>query len=718
MRVRPGPLVRLATRLAISNHRQQRWRLLFSSVVAFVGVGMMLAGACTYHYFSLVWDKSEARSFVPAAQSGGREASDMVLAEITSDEWDGMRVDIAWLQPAPGVSSVPLPPGLSRLPGPGEAAVSPALARLREQRPEVAARFPEVSEVIDQEGLVYASELTAYVAPPAGVRLDPESARKVIGYGSDNSDPLSSTVPPSQLDISSALILIIGLPTVLALYMAGSSTSPTRERRLGVLRLIGASRGDRAVVAAAENVLLSAPAVVLVTLLCRPIAGRLEWIPLVGERVFPGDLAPGWPVIAVLSVAWLLALAVVSALSEVIAGRRRDLRRRPGLMARGRLRLIPAGLGAAMVAAAPLVNRDWAFGLVVGGLVIMVFSLPLVLPRLLASIGATLRKRYRPSLLLAGRRLEGDPAGATRPLVGLGAVAAIVVSGTSIVAFLNGDDEPTPAAAGSSQISALEVWSVGEATGHGIDMALGGDFLLVKVAGGNEYSPWGSSVRIGASCPELASVIANIECSGEDDLALADESADKVGAVFDVPGKLVELVDEQTLNSPNRDVSTYAIGPDSEIMTSIFALASSEEFAPSGVAEASGRLDASPLDTRVDWFVAGLTAIAGAAVIVAFAGAVDRVVTRRREAALLTALGVSDRQRAVMRATEFLAASMATLWLGAIFGVGVALALARSGPIPWAVIGVLITTAGLACVTGAALVYRFGGTAGASVRDL
>lgn len=719
MRIRHWPLLRLAGRIAVSTHRQQRWRLLFLSVVTLAGMGSVLVGASTYQYFSTVWQKTDSRSVIPVRPSvqGGFSAPDVLLIEATSDEWDGLRVNIAWMQPAPDASDVPVPPGLATLPEPGSAVLSPALADLRDQRPEIAARFPEVSGTIAPEGLVYPNELTAYMSPTRGVHLDPESSVNAIGFGGDDFDQLASTVPPSRLDVAGALAFVIGLPTLIALYIAGSATSPMRDRRLGVLQLIGVSKFARAVTSAAEVVLLSLPAVGLLCAGWWPLTTSLQQVPMVGQPVFTGDLTPEWPVIVGLAVAWLAALGIVSAIGEVVVSKRRDLRREPGLVSRGRWRLVPAVLGAAMVAAAPLVNRDWAFGLVLGGLVVLVLSLPLVLPRLLAVIGTNLRKRYRPSLLLAGRRLEGDPAGATRPLVGLGAVAAIVVSGTSIVAFLNGDGERQPSAPGSSETSALEVWSE-DPRDQNIADALGDDVLVVNVAGGNKYSPWGDSVRIGASCPDLAAVIAGVKCSDDDDLALAEESADQIGAVFNVPGNIVELVDARALDPANQSVFTYAIGPDSEVLTPVFALASSAEFAPSGVFEAAGSLDASPLDTRVEWFVAGLTGIAGAAVVVVFAGAVDRVITRRREAALLTALGVSDRQRAIMRATEFLAASMATLGLGTLCGVGVAMALARTGPIPWAVIGVLIAVTGLACIVGAALVYRFGGTAGASVRDL
>jgi hypothetical protein len=75
------------------------------------------------------------------------------------DEWRGEQFPVIWIEPVGSTAPV-LPPGMAQLPAPGQAVVSPALDRLAQQEPSIAARYPH-RFVLGSEGIRSESELFA-----------------------------------------------------------------------------------------------------------------------------------------------------------------------------------------------------------------------------------------------------------------------------------------------------------------------------------------------------------------------------------------------------------------------------------------------------------------------------------------------------------------------------------------------------------------------------
>jgi len=137
-------MIGLALRLAFAGGREQVTRFVVTAVGVGLGVVLLLFAAVTLpafkaHETRAGWTDTAVHNVRPAQDEG---RTDPLLWRLRDDGFDGrdlLRVDVAALGPRS-----PLPPGLDRLPGPGELAVSPALRRLMAAVPaaQLADRFP------------------------------------------------------------------------------------------------------------------------------------------------------------------------------------------------------------------------------------------------------------------------------------------------------------------------------------------------------------------------------------------------------------------------------------------------------------------------------------------------------------------------------------------------------------------------------------------------
>jgi hypothetical protein len=129
----------LGIRVALAGGREAVVRMTLMAIGVTVGVVLLLLSLSGLpilqsHIDRLAWHRTDA--FSPTT------APDPALWLAVTDRYDGrdvIRVHVAALGPRP-----PVPPGVERLPGPGEVVVSPALARLMRTVPEdqLRNRFP------------------------------------------------------------------------------------------------------------------------------------------------------------------------------------------------------------------------------------------------------------------------------------------------------------------------------------------------------------------------------------------------------------------------------------------------------------------------------------------------------------------------------------------------------------------------------------------------
>lgn len=371
------------------------------------------------------WQHTDAD---PSATGG-----DPLLWWLNEDGVDGRTLQV--LRVAATGPTSPAPLGISPPPGAGEVHVSPALGELLERLPpdRLADRFP---------------------AAPAGTisrhyLAGPDDLVAVVGHTEQELRAIDARVvhqirtAPVSFDFTDLLRVVlgigaVGLLTPVAVFVATSTRigAARREQRFAALRLAGATPRQVLATAALESGALATLGALLGTAshaVLRPVVARVE---LDGQRPFPADVA----VSPLATAGILLAVVAVAVAAAAISLRRLQVsplgvaRRSGGPPPRGR-RLLLLGIGSVVFAAslgAATGRPEGATGvglvLIVGSFAAMILGIAVAGPWLTVLVARLLAcTERRPSLLLAGRRLQVDPVSGFRAVSGL-VLAVFVVS--------------------------------------------------------------------------------------------------------------------------------------------------------------------------------------------------------------------------------------------------------------------------------------------------
>jgi hypothetical protein len=208
--------------------------------------------------------------------------------------------------------AVPLPPGVTRLPGPGDMLVSPEVQRLlagphgAELRRRLGAR---VVGTIGAAGLSDPGDALLY---RGGLGLAAQGADPVTGFGAAGSQP------PDVIVTLLTIVIVIALLLPVAVFVATAARfgSEERDRRLAAMRLVGADRLAVARVAAGETLVGAFAGLLggaLVFLAVRPLVAHIG---IAGVSVFIADLRPA-PWLVVLVVVLVPACAVAATLLSI-----------------------------------------------------------------------------------------------------------------------------------------------------------------------------------------------------------------------------------------------------------------------------------------------------------------------------------------------------------------------------------------------------------------
>src|SRR5664280_3591274 len=406
---------RLGVRLAVADGRRSAIAFGLTALAVAIGTAVLLF----------------AVSFMPAlanrdARAAWRQpiiAADPSQARLSmaafEDSYDGQTLVRVFL--APLTADAPVPPGLSKLPGLGEAYVSPALADLLARTPadELAPRFGSVVGTIGPEGLRSPGELVAVTgADPAQLG---SWGRPIVAF---RTEPAPHNLPPIALLI--LVLAVVGALVPVAVFVATATrlAATRREQRLAALRLIGATPAQVARLAVVEALLytgIGAPAGILVFALSRPLVAQ---IPLDGGTWWPETIAP--PLAEALAL--MVMVQVVGALAALAGMRRLSLsplgvQRRVTPPQPSALRLVPtfAGLVSLIVSVNVFRGPDVVPLVFVGAsFAVIIVGIAFAGPWLTALVGRVLGRIARgPSALLAGRRLADDPRGSFGSIAGV-----------------------------------------------------------------------------------------------------------------------------------------------------------------------------------------------------------------------------------------------------------------------------------------------------------
>lgn len=410
----------LGARLTLAGGRTGLTRTLITALGVGIGVAALLLAASLPTIRAEQQDRRQASAAV-LAQPGQPDA--LLVGDVRT-EFRGDDV-LGRLVRAEGAGA-PVPPGLPRLPAPGEVYVSPALAE-RLATPDgqrvLAPRIPgRVVGEIGPAGLIGPAELGFY----AGARdlVEGGPVRRVAGFGTDERG--MALDPALVLLVMIALVALL-IPVGIVVGAAVRTGGEERDRRLAALRLIGADQRMARRIAAGEAVVAAAVGVLIGTVFFLLARTLVERVALQGFSIYAGDLRPTLALGVLVALGVPIAAVIVSlaALRRVVAEPLGVVRNQAaGKPRRLWWRLVLPAIGLAALLPTTTMNEDdvptiqLALG-IIALLVGVAALLPWLVERVVARLGAG-----AVAWQLAVRRLQLDPGGAARAVSGIAVAVA------------------------------------------------------------------------------------------------------------------------------------------------------------------------------------------------------------------------------------------------------------------------------------------------------
>ncbi len=684
-------LLRVAWALSSSRDRAQRLRRLALGVAGCLSVVVALGVAGALQMLGAENDRMAGRGVV-VAQSG---ETPLLRVSMLYNSWRGRQYSEIWLQPL--TQDSPLPPGMAALPAPGCWAVSPGMAELMADHDDLRARF-ECSSVLSDEGVRNPDELLVYRRAVDDQPLEWQ-VLDAVGFGHRAGHltwEVGDPVETEALPIALAALGLVGVPVGLLWAAAASFGTQRRDARLQLLEALGLRRRHRRVLVVLEVLLGASPGMAIGLAAWVLGAGRLDVLPFVGRAVAHDDLA--------LPAAWLVAAVLAAALpgagAAVLTARRSGADRGPRLVVvRSRLsrwRWAPGAVGVLLLAGTPFLDGRRASTVALAGFVSVIIGLPFLVPMVVRAVGVRLASTGRVLLLLGGRRLEGDPLGASRPLIGVAVAILVTPVVLSWLTIARQSDPPPRLDAGWLAVEVqpglradeaarlTEAWSDVEVVTAALQMA----------------DPNQAPVLVLASTCGAVERLVNAPACIEGQLSPAAE--ERLARIFGVPGGVAL--------SRSTDVASagagYVVVPSGAAAESrLRALVASLDRPLSLRSAADNVRRESPI---VAWILGGLGLAAGLSTVAMGLTLLDRSVADRGLGRLLAALGLSRRRVGRLIRLEFLTVYVAVVGPAAMAGVFAAwrwIDIAGSVAFPTAGVG-LALVGGLALAVVGASVAR------------
>ncbi|MGW0435113.1 ABC transporter permease [Micromonospora sp. NPDC003197] len=418
----------LGARMAAAGGRDGLLRTGMAAVGVGLGVALLLLAASLSTMMDGRSDRAAARNDLHfSAEQPSASAATLLIAE-AGTHYRGRSIRGRILQPEG--PQAPIPPGITRLPGPDELLVSPELAELLTS-PEgtlLRPRLPQpVVGIIDDAGLSEPNEYTFYLGSDqlshggAVIRID--------RFGEFDAGPDEGLDPVLLLLVVIAFVVLL-LPVAVFIATAIRFGGAQRDRRLAALRLVGADSGMARRMAAGEALFLSALG--LAAGVAFFLVGRqfIELITLQGLSVFTEYVRPD-PVLATLILLAVPAASVgvtLLALRRIVIEPLGVVRKSGGVTRRLWWRLLLPVVGAGLLI--PLLRGVGQTGgtfnqtQVVVGVLLLLVGVTALLPWLVEKVVHRLPRSGDLSWQLAVRRLQLDSGTSARMVNGIAVAVA------------------------------------------------------------------------------------------------------------------------------------------------------------------------------------------------------------------------------------------------------------------------------------------------------
>ncbi|ALG07281.1 ABC transporter permease [Kibdelosporangium phytohabitans] len=434
----------IGARLTVAGGRDSLVRLALTALGVGLGVAVLLCATAVPHMLDARGDRSAARNIITSADSAQDPLPgvDPVHVVQRNDEYRGEGVGGVLVETTG--PRAPHAPGVDRLPGPGEAVLSPGLVRLLDS-PEgelLRPRFTQrVIGTIGDAGLTGPNELYFYIGSGDASVLP--TAHLVSEFGKQQQNRELTTLQRLLVVLGATSFLI---PVIVFVATSTRLAASVRDRRLAALRLIGAS-GTQVRRIAAGEAFIGAIAGLFVGaglfLLVRALVPRIT-VAAFGGGIFAADVRPDW-LMTVVIIAGLPALAVgvaILSLRRTIIEPLGVVRQASGTRRGLWWRLLPPVAGGALV----LISTDEQQVPLIAGITLLLTSVPVLLPWIVERLTRRVDGGWSPALQLAVRRLQMDSGTAARVVAGVAVVLAGSIALQAV--YASADAESTPRGAG------------------------------------------------------------------------------------------------------------------------------------------------------------------------------------------------------------------------------------------------------------------------------
>ncbi|MCX5154829.1 ABC transporter permease [Streptomyces sp. NBC_00291] len=299
----------MGVRFALGGGREGWTRTLLTGVGVGLGVALLLISTAVPGALTARDERADARSTTtaPTAAAPGR---DTLLTAAARQTYHGQDIEGSLLR-AEGPDA-PVPPGLKRIPAPGELAVSPALDKLMKSADGALLKERldgRIGEVVGDAGLTGPGELLFYLGSDQ-LRTDGEAGYRVERVTGFANDAGGRALDPVLMLMVVLTFVALLTPVAVLIAAAVRFGGERRDRRLAALRLVGAdSRAVRRIAAgeALAGSVLGLGFGVGFFLIGRRLVGNLT---LEQRSVFPADLDP---------TPWLAGLVAVAVPAAAVA---------------------------------------------------------------------------------------------------------------------------------------------------------------------------------------------------------------------------------------------------------------------------------------------------------------------------------------------------------------------------------------------------------------
>ncbi len=626
--------------LAVRGAATDRRRSVLAVLVGSLGVLVLLSGAAVLPAAGSQRDTAASLQPVIATADANDAGTAGLLIESSREYYRGSAVSA--YEVASWRDTSLTPPGVGRVPGPGEVVVSPALAGALRGDPSLRDRFPgRVIGLIGREGLTGPRSLVAWVGAPAD-QLVARQTGVAVGFQQPGSSDLTV---PSAVRVGAPFMVIVFLVPLVALFVVVSlAGSARRSGRLAALRLCGLTSGAARLVAATESAALGALSAALGIVAFLLLAPRLAPLAPIGAGAWPDEvhLVPWAAAGALLGVPALAALVVWRATGRAAADplqASRAVPAEPPLPRRALWVLVVGllGLGVADLARA-FVGVDVAVLVLVAALLVSLVGV-LLNARVLSQSGARAlgrRSRHVP-VVVAGGQVDRHPRASSVVATGM---ALLVFFGGILLAFfplLSDVDaqqaEDLAILLGPTALVATRSVDAGPAGPSGEVTVDGTSRVLVMQSSDEPRSAW-------ISCPELARAAGTAGCTSP--------QADRIVTQLRVNQLLpFDLEPSRTSSPPPAAapqltvVAQPADGVDVELVRTHLLAAGFSDVLTTDERRAERQLDTETFRraTLVALGCAGLVALASL-----LTGLTDHVTRQRHSLQMLFVLGTSRRQ--------------------------------------------------------------------------